>query len=167
MNKIQFDCTAKLMKELIQQVDLTSVKMRLKSNNGEGWSDERANQVEIQYKQFLWLTYKHQSEPIVPSRDIDKFWHYHILDTRKYADDCSHIFGYFLHHAPSGENSQETDAFNHEEAFTRTKRLFEQEFQTEFEQNRFESNAPCCGHGSCGSSISDPPDGSNAFLTSN
>jgi hypothetical protein len=31
---------------------------------------------------------------------VDTFWHFHILDTVKYAADCERVFGYFLHHNP-------------------------------------------------------------------
>lgn len=39
--------------------------------------------------------------PLVPTREIDEFWHNHILYTREYARDCECIFGKFLHHDPS------------------------------------------------------------------
>jgi hypothetical protein len=40
------------------------------------------------------------NESIAPLVDVDTFWHYHILDTMKYARDCEQVFGYFLHHYP-------------------------------------------------------------------
>jgi putative hemolysin len=39
-------------------------------------------------------------EDTAPLVDVDTFWHYHILDTMKYAADCEQAFGYFLHHYP-------------------------------------------------------------------
>jgi hypothetical protein len=39
-------------------------------------------------------------EDTAPLADVDTFWHYHILDTMKYATDCERVFGYFLHHYP-------------------------------------------------------------------
>jgi hypothetical protein len=39
-------------------------------------------------------------EDTAPLVDVDTFWHYHILDTMKYARDCEQAFGYFLHHYP-------------------------------------------------------------------
>ena len=32
--------------------------------------------------------------------DVDEFWHQHILDTRKYRDDCENIFGHYMDHTP-------------------------------------------------------------------
>jgi hypothetical protein len=40
------------------------------------------------------------NEQLAPLVDVDTFWHYHILDTKKYAADCQLVFGYFLHHYP-------------------------------------------------------------------
>lgn len=37
----------------------------------------------------------------VPNKQIDEMWHEHILDTRKYSDDCQTVFGYYLHHTPA------------------------------------------------------------------
>jgi len=44
---------------------------------------------------------------LVPTRDIDKVWHQHILHTREYARDCDRVFGAFVHHAPGAEDSTE------------------------------------------------------------
>ena len=65
-----------------------------------GWDLEYAKIVEIEYKKFLTLCLEYPKNAIVPSLEVDKFWHYHILDTMKYAEDCENIFGYFLHHFP-------------------------------------------------------------------
>lgn len=37
---------------------------------------------------------------LIPNGDIDRFWHEHILDTRRYVADCTELFGGFLHHYP-------------------------------------------------------------------
>jgi len=52
------------------------------------------------YKRFLYLTMRHPGKQIVIPEVLDVFWHHHILDTRKYADDCEKVFGQFLHHFP-------------------------------------------------------------------
>ncbi|WP_229429201.1 glycine-rich domain-containing protein-like [Massilia sp. ST3] len=68
--------------------------------SGEGWSEVRANAVEAEYRRFLFLMKKYPDEQASPTVDVDTFWHYHILDTMKYARDCEQVFGYFLHHYP-------------------------------------------------------------------
>lgn len=35
------------------------------------------------------------------STDIDKIWHAHILNTRRYEQFCTKLFGRIIHHAPN------------------------------------------------------------------
>jgi len=85
----------------VMQLDLEPIKMKLMHvESGEGWSLEQANAVEKEYRRFLCLMKMYPREPIAPLVDVDTFWHYHILDTMKYAADCEQAFGYFMHHYP-------------------------------------------------------------------
>lgn len=85
----------------IAALDLAPIKFKITSKqDGYGWTTEHADRVELSYKRFLALLAMHPGRQIAPTRDIDKFWHAHILDTRKYAADCEQIFGAFLHHHP-------------------------------------------------------------------
>jgi hypothetical protein len=85
---------------LIKNLDLDCIKVKImESEEGLGWSRAQADAAEKLYKRFLFLSAISDS-PIVPTKTIDQFWHFHILDTRKYAKDCDLIFGYFLHHFP-------------------------------------------------------------------
>lgn len=69
-----------------------------------GWHAEAVDLMESQYRKFLALTKalkKCGSEiEIVPTRIIDEFWHWHVLDTMKYHSDCQVLFGGYLHHFP-------------------------------------------------------------------
>jgi hypothetical protein len=86
----------------IAALDLAPIKAKLMhKDSGEGWSLSYADSVEFEYRRFLYLVKRFPSEPVAPLFDVDVFWHYHILDTRKYAADCDQIYGYFLHHCPS------------------------------------------------------------------
>ena len=59
---------------------------------------------------------------------MGEFWHFHILDTLKYQEDCDNIFGYFLHHFPYfGMRGQEDEA-NLKEAWNSTISLYEKTF---------------------------------------
>jgi hypothetical protein len=85
----------------VMQLDLEPIKMKLMHvASGEGWSLEKANAVEKEYRRFLCLMKLYPEEDTAPLVDVDTFWHYHILDTMKYAADCEQAFGYFLHHYP-------------------------------------------------------------------
>jgi hypothetical protein len=85
----------------IEALDLSLVRRKLASkSDGHGWTPEHTDRVEQAYRRFLTLLAAHPGTQIAPTRDIDKFWHAHILDTRRYAADCERIFGEFLHHNP-------------------------------------------------------------------
>ena len=85
----------------VMQLDLEPIKTKLMHvESGEGWSLDKANAVEKEYRRFLCLMKMYPEESIAPLVDVDTFWHYHILDTMKYAVDCEQAFGYFVHHYP-------------------------------------------------------------------
>src|SRR5712691_4725413 len=113
----------------IQALDLDPIKFKLMdTEEGQGWSREYVDHMATEYKRFLMLSVKYPDETIAPSKDVDKFWHGHILDTMKYAEDCQNVFGYFLHHFPYFGMRGEEDAANLAEAGRTTQRLYEQEF---------------------------------------
>jgi hypothetical protein len=93
-----FSCLARAA---IDALDLHSVCTRLMHPNaGHGWSRDRTAEAERGYRAFLVLAKMFPHEALAPAADVDAFWHFHILDTSKYAADCEKTFGYFLHHAP-------------------------------------------------------------------
>lgn len=70
------------------------------------WTLEDATLALPIYKNFLYLQKKYFSYPLVPTKEIDEFWHNHILYTKNYHKDCSHIFGHYLHHQPIAKNKR-------------------------------------------------------------
>jgi hypothetical protein len=85
----------------VMNLNLDPIKEKLMHvESGEGWSAAKANAVEKEYRRFLCLMKMYPNEMIAPLVDVDTFWHYHILDTMKYAKDCEQAFGYFVHHYP-------------------------------------------------------------------
>jgi hypothetical protein len=85
----------------IASLDLRRIKAKLiHPASGVGWDARRADAAEVAYRQFLCLMKLFPTEQVAPLKDVDTFWHYHILDTSNYAADCERIFGYFLHHDP-------------------------------------------------------------------
>jgi hypothetical protein len=85
----------------VRLLDLSPIKFKLMdATEGEGWTKEHADAIEVEYKNFLVLAAASPDEVATPFGDVDTFWHYHILDTMKYAEDCQHLFGRFLHHFP-------------------------------------------------------------------
>jgi hypothetical protein len=113
----------------IEALDLDPIKFKLMDpDEGEGWSREQVDRIEIAYRRFLTLLVRHPEATIAPSKEIDKFWHGHILDTMKYAADCEQVFGYFLHHFPYFGMRGERDAAQLEAAGQEMQRLYAQEF---------------------------------------
>jgi hypothetical protein len=75
--------------------------VREKATKRHGWDEGRAKVLESEYRDFLILLAENDGKTISPwSDDLDLFWHEHILDTRKYAQDCKCIFGHFIQHDP-------------------------------------------------------------------
>lgn len=115
--------------EVIAALDLNPIKVKLMhKESGEGWSLDKANATEIEYRRFLYLMKAFPNEETAPLVDVDTFWHYHILDTMKYARDCEQAFGYFLHHYPYIGLRGEDDVAVQEQAGDRMRELYEATF---------------------------------------
>jgi uncharacterized membrane protein YgcG len=95
-----------LAKRHITSLDLDSV--RLKVIEHLGWSSEKTTQVELEYRRFLYALARKQPEYAIspPTPEVDEFWHQHILNTRRYREDCEKVFGHYMDHTP-GLNSEE------------------------------------------------------------
>jgi hypothetical protein len=113
----------------IQALDLEPVIFRLSHPKGDKrWARGYAEHVAAEYRKFLTLLVKHADDKIVPSNEVDEFWHQHILDTMKYARDCEQVFGYFLHHYPYFGLEGEEDEQAQQRAAEKTHALYEREF---------------------------------------
>ncbi len=64
------------------------------------WPIQISFEISEQYRNYLVLRMLYPNIDLPPSREIDEFWHNHILHTQKYHEDCESIFGYYLHHHP-------------------------------------------------------------------
>lgn len=129
MSVISQNKSPEQMIEAIFAMDLDPIKFKLMSKKeGYGWSQAEADRHERDYRRFLALLVKFPDEVIAPDTNVDKFWHGHILDTMKYAEDCNNIFGAFLHHYPYFGMRGEEDARDLKHAFSRMQHLYAQEF---------------------------------------
>lgn len=135
----------------IFDLDLEPILVKIMDRDeGLGWDLEYAKMIEIEYKKFLTLCAEFPQKAIVPPVEVDKMWHYHILDTMKYAEDCQNIFGYFLHHFPYFGMRGVEDANNLQNAWAQTCELYIARFgkPSEFvEQEIWQKVARCpnCG----------------------
>ncbi len=88
----------------IADLNLEPIKNKLMdAESGEGWSRAKAEAMDLEYRRFLHLMYTFPNQSASPTKAVDTFWHYHILDTQKYAADCDDVFGCFMHHDPYGD----------------------------------------------------------------
>ena len=83
------------------------------------------------YRCFLKLCALHPDATIVPTRQLDRVWHTHMLDTAKYRADCDQAFGFFLDHFPYFGFCGEEDRRAWQEDFAHTRRLFLEHFGVE------------------------------------
>src|SRR5712675_1221856 len=118
----------------IHALDLESVKIRMMDPElGEGWTREYAEGIEQGYRNYLTMLAKYQdhAEDILLSKDVDEFWHTHILQTIKYTEDCEVVFGKYLHHAP--HIGEVTSAVKEKRMILaeKTRRLYQREFGDE------------------------------------
>jgi hypothetical protein len=120
----------------IDHLDLSPMKNILTSSRDDphsifrNWSQDFADEIGELYKTFLFLTlkYRHLGRPLVPTREIDEFWHVHMLCSRKYHQDCNEIFGEYIHHDPSDSSDSSDSGLSLQSNFEYTLSLVMKEF---------------------------------------
>jgi hypothetical protein len=120
-----------LLREALSQLnewDFSLTKRKLQEADYAGWTKERADKAEKDYKRYLALVKASGGFQMVPNEDIDRFWHEHILDTKRYCDDCFSLFGGFLHHYPYFGMNGDTDHQNWIEATKISNQMWTESF---------------------------------------
>ena len=116
--------------ERVGQIDLSRINKKLQYDDPDYWTDERIAEAETAYRRFLALNLLYPEETLAVNRVLDDYWHNHILDTQKYAEDCDRIFGSLLHHYPYFGLPGEEDEGENVPAFAVTQRIWEEAFGT-------------------------------------
>ncbi len=108
----------------VEMLDFSYI--RHKALNTLGWKSGALEIMESQYRDFLAFRYSTKllgyNIEIVPNRAIDEFWHMHILDTKKYREDCKFLFNEEFDHFPyfgimgdvDGDNWKKTSIISNE-----------------------------------------------------
>jgi hypothetical protein len=146
--------------EKIATIDLSMVKLKLMDEEeGLGWTTEYADLVEERYRRYLCMVYLRRDGSNVPTKEIDQFWHQHILATRAYAEDCDRVFGEFIHHFPYFGMRGDADAKDLSDSFERTKAFYVETFGSPYTGVFTDAAGRChkcgggkctrCGHGKC------------------
>ncbi len=89
----------------------------------ERWDVERIDAVELEYRCFLQLARDFPDRSIAPSRDVDIFWHCHVLTLGLYLEHCQKLFGRPLLHYPFSGALGEADAARQRARFEDSRRL--------------------------------------------
>jgi hypothetical protein len=118
------------MWQAIDELEFGRIKAKLLHRHNGGWSPKTVARAEHGYRQFLKLSAKYPNVAIVPSEEVDQFWHAHILDTKRYALDCERLFGFVLHHNPYVGIDGADDEAHLRELATATGELMAREFGT-------------------------------------
>lgn len=66
------------------------------------YKEEHATEMEVEYRKFMFLRIQHVDEVLPMSKDVDDFWHVHVMNTRNYhffIETCAN--GIFIHHRPT------------------------------------------------------------------
>jgi hypothetical protein len=74
----------------LNNLDLRSLTNHLMSSSHEGynWNIEQTETAIARYKMFLWLQFLFPNTELVPTPEIDRVWHTHILqDTYRYQQN--------------------------------------------------------------------------------
>ncbi|HEY9600482.1 MAG TPA: hypothetical protein V6C85_02655 [Allocoleopsis sp.] len=120
--------------EKLRALDLSAIAAKLMHpENGYGWTERQALKAIDCYKAFLFVSYLYPEVLLVPTQEIDRVWHCHILHTRKYRQDCQMLFGYFIDHEPESGVWDRGSSVDLDAAFAQTQALlavFEQYFNS-------------------------------------
>lgn len=64
----------------------------------QDWSEDQRQRSLKRYERWLQLKLRHPKARLAPTRDIDMFWHLHMLSPVAYYRDCMRMFGRILDH---------------------------------------------------------------------
>jgi hypothetical protein len=114
----------------VGEIDLSKINKKLQHDDPDYWTDGKIAEAEEAYRRYLALNLLYPEKTLAVNKVLDDYWHSHILDTRKYAEDCNHIFGKILEHYPYFGLPGEKDEGENVPAFAVTQRVWEEAFGT-------------------------------------
>lgn len=95
----------KTVSEIVDSIDFSSLTEILHKKRGK--FENNVDKYIYLYRCVLKIAAMHPLSPIAPPKCVDDLLHLHILDTRKYEEDCERIFGSFVHHDPYVDGTEE------------------------------------------------------------
>jgi hypothetical protein len=115
----------------VRQLNFDVIKRKILLEREVPWDREECEFIESEYRKFLTLALTFPERYIVPTKLVDTFWHYHILDTQKYYNDSQAVFGSILHHYPYFGLGGADAKLALRTAFEETKQLYRETFGAE------------------------------------
>lgn len=136
--------------DLLNSISFETISFKLEKEYM--WSSEATCRALVLYKQWLALQKYYPNLSFAPSELVDEYWHMHILDTRKYMEDCALIFGEYLHHYPYFGLTEVENQDTLKEGFELTKKLYLHHFNhSNLGMHDYKSAACGCRSGNGGS----------------
>jgi hypothetical protein len=135
----------------VQHLNFDVIKQKILLEPEVAWDRDDCEFIESEYRRFLTLALRYPDRHIVPTKLVDTFWHYHILDTQKYYSDSEAVFGGILHHYPYFGLGGPDAKLALKTAFEETKQLYRETFDAEL-PHRLTGSAECgsaCAASSC------------------
>lgn len=114
----------------LKQLDFGPIAHKLMHSEEEDWTEKKTRNALMQYMSFLLLLHLYPNQNIIPTTEIDKVWHHHILtDINKYINDCEMLFGRLINHSyyPQSEDDLNTRQIK----ISQTQELFQKHFEVQ------------------------------------
>lgn len=114
----------------------------------QDWTENQRQRSQQRYERWLRLKQMYPRQRLAPTRDIDLFWHLHMLAPVAYHRDCMRNFGRLMDH-DGGFGKGEGEASRLREVFLATGALWEQVYGEPYgEDGRWirELSATNCWH---------------------
>lgn len=136
-------------KHAIDKIQFDLIRWKMADSDHCSLSIDEIDLAIEEYKRFLSLKVENPSAKLSPTKLMDEVWHFHILDTKKYRQDCMSLFGEFMDHFPSYgpfESAERTTTLL--QSFERMSSLYRDRFgQCPIVERGSCSNS--CGNSSC------------------
>ena len=124
----------------INEESLDLIRCKMKDTPELGMDRDEVEMSVEEYRRFLVLKMENPRVKLAPTSLMDKAWHTHILDTRRYAGDCEAMFGRFLHHHPSYKGVESGDR---EDVLTRASEVMASLYSKRFGHDPLDEGSGC------------------------
>lgn len=114
--------------DAIAALDFERLKYKFTASSDALMTLEEWDAAIPEYRRFLALKFFYPGLSLIPSKQVNKIWHAHILDTRSYREACEMVFGRFIDHYPYFGIYGKEDYQVLQHHFAQTVELYERHF---------------------------------------